>query len=208
MQHALWSYNYLDEWWSSAFGSAVINWCMTILFPSTMDIVPWSRCFLAELDAVPPKPVRCLLPVPSQGWTASVTCWYKLNVDASLRATYYLVGLGAIIRDSNDFFMAGLSRKLIGLVLIEIAEAAAILNRLHLTIESSFSHLLVEPDALNVINFIIEGSLPKSKVGLTISDILSLHSRADVSFSFVPRTANSVAHSLARNSFLIDNVSI
>ncbi|KAL5817864.1 hypothetical protein ACOSQ3_026242 [Xanthoceras sorbifolium] len=119
-----------------------------------------------------------------------MTGWYKLNTDASLKNAESLVGLGAVIRDDN------------------VAEVSAILNGLHFTIEFGFSHLLVESDALNVITYLVQEKLPNSEVGLVVADILSLCNRVVVSFAFVPRCANFVAHSLFRNSFSIDNVFI
>ncbi|KAL5751207.1 hypothetical protein ACOSP7_025810 [Xanthoceras sorbifolium] len=134
--------------------------------------------------------------------------WYKLNTDASLKNAESLVGLGAVIRDDNGLFIVGLSCKLVGSVLIEVAEVYAILNGLHLAIESGFSHLSVESDALNVITYLVQEKPPNSEVGLVVADILSLCNRVVVSFAFVPRCANFVAHSLFRNSFSIDNVFI
>ncbi|KAL5758198.1 hypothetical protein ACOSP7_020809 [Xanthoceras sorbifolium] len=141
-------------------------------------------------------------------WSRPAEGWLKLNVDASLWVDSCLVGLGAVVRDSNGDFIAGLSRKLVGSVSIEIAEASAILNGLHLAIKSSFSCIQVESDALNVINYLIRHYPPKSEVGIIIIDILSLCDRACVSFSFVPRSANSVAHSLVMNNFSIFDISI
>ncbi|KAL5777268.1 hypothetical protein ACOSP7_010194 [Xanthoceras sorbifolium] len=104
--------------------------------------------------------------------------------------------------------MAGLSRKLSSSVSIKVAEAAAILNGLHLAIESRFTRLLVESDALNVINCLSLNHPPRSEFGLIVADIWSLCSHVDVVFSYVPSGANWVAHLLARHSFTIDNVSI
>ncbi|KAL5811377.1 hypothetical protein ACOSQ3_028113 [Xanthoceras sorbifolium] len=141
-------------------------------------------------------------------WVKPYIRWLKLNVDASLKAEASLVGLGDVIRDHEGLFMAGLSRKLYGLVSVEVAEALAILNGIHLAIESGFNHLLVESDALNVINYIKSRSPPLSEVGLVIADIFSICLHINVEFSFVPRCANSIAHLLARNSFSIVDVSI
>ncbi|KAL5854188.1 hypothetical protein ACOSQ4_003990 [Xanthoceras sorbifolium] len=100
--------------------------------------------------------------------------WFKVNVDASLRADDCLVGLGAAIRDQHGLFMAGLLCKLVGSVSIEVAETAAILNGILLAIESGFTRLLVEYDALNVVSYIKQSFSPLSKVDLVISDIISL----------------------------------
>ncbi|KAL5834011.1 hypothetical protein ACOSQ3_017685 [Xanthoceras sorbifolium] len=152
--------------------------------------------------------VKSTAALPLRHWQPPAVGWFKLNVDASLKCSESLVGLGAVIRDSNGLFMAGLSRKRFGSVSIEVTEASAILNGFHLAIDSGFTHLLVESDALNVINFLIEKKPPNSEVGLVIVDILAICNSAMVFFSFVPHCANSVAHELARNSFFIDDVSI
>ncbi|KAL5812772.1 hypothetical protein ACOSQ3_027722 [Xanthoceras sorbifolium] len=124
------------------------------------------------------------------------------------RAADFMVGLGAVVRDHQGLFMAGLSRKLVGSISIEVAEATVLLNGIHLAFESGFKRLVVESDAKNLVSYISSNSPHQSEVGLIISDILVLCHDADVVFSFVPRSANYVAHALARNSFTIDDISI
>ncbi|KAL5806382.1 hypothetical protein ACOSQ4_029115 [Xanthoceras sorbifolium] len=174
---------------------------------SAVDSVAWSISFLSDLDSVVPPPMASRKAAEFNRWSRPTEGWLKLNVNASLRVDSCLVRLGAVVRDSNGDFMAGLSHKLVGSVSVEIAEASAILNSLHLAIESGFSLIQIESDALNVINYLIRRCPPKSEVGFIIIDILSLCDRACVSFSFMPRSANSVAQSLARNSFSIFDVS-
>ncbi|KAL5784349.1 hypothetical protein ACOSQ2_006741 [Xanthoceras sorbifolium] len=172
------------------------------------DIVSWAVCYLQDFDIANQVPLRCIASKAAVKWKRPPEDWFKLNVDASLRAEGCLVGLGAVVRDSHGLFMAELSRKFVGLVSIEVAEAAAILNSLHLALQSGFSRLLVESDAFNVVNYILSRDPPRTEVGLIISDILSLCSNALVKLALVPRSANSVAHLLGRNSFSIDVVSI
>ncbi|KAL5755186.1 hypothetical protein ACOSP7_023406 [Xanthoceras sorbifolium] len=151
-----------------------------ITLPSC-DVFAWAAAFVDEFDAANSEigpPNKAVL---RHSWVPPDEGWYKLNVDASLKSKDCLVGVGAVIRDSKGLFMAGLSRKFVGTVSIEVAEATALLNGLHLAIES---------------------------VGLIISDILTLSARVDVKFFFVPRMANFVAHSLARFSFSISDVCI
>ncbi|KAK0580643.1 hypothetical protein LWI29_004599 [Acer saccharum] len=57
---------------------------------------------------------------------------------------------------------------------------------------------LVESDALSVVDLISAKVTPSSDVGIIIHDILNLVSSWFVSFNFVPRLANRVAHSLAK----------
>ncbi|KAL5784703.1 hypothetical protein ACOSQ2_007095 [Xanthoceras sorbifolium] len=137
-----------------------------------IDILNWSISFLAEFYAANlsslPTTSSSLFSTGSSSaehWKAPIEGWYKLNVDASLNNAACFVGLGAVVRDCHGIFMAGLSRKLSGLVSIEIAEAAAILNGLHLAIEFGFTRLLVESDALTVINCLSLNHPPRSEIG-------------------------------------------
>ncbi|KAL5861780.1 hypothetical protein ACOSQ4_003076 [Xanthoceras sorbifolium] len=107
------------------------------------DIVSWAICYLNDFDDANNKHPYCQSNQHSVKWKRPPEDWYKLNVDASLKAADNLVGLGAVVRDYQGLFMAGLSRKLVGSVSIEVAEAAAILNGLHLALQSGFSRLLV-----------------------------------------------------------------
>ncbi|KAL5798041.1 hypothetical protein ACOSQ2_002861 [Xanthoceras sorbifolium] len=185
-----------------------IRLLVTNLKMEVKDIVSWAICYLNDFDDANNKHPYCQSNQHSVKWKRPPEDWYKLNVDASLKAADNLVGLGAVVRDYQGLFMAGLSRKLVGSVSIEVAEAAAILNGLHLALQSGFSRLLVESDSSTVINYILRHDPPRSEVGLIISDILTLCSTALVEFAFVPRCANCVAHQLARNSFSIEVVSI
>ncbi|KAL5750231.1 hypothetical protein ACOSP7_024834 [Xanthoceras sorbifolium] len=155
-----------------------------VLLP-TIDVLNWSLSFVSEfLTANLFSPVKCVNAGPIlSSWKSPEQGWYKLNVNAFLRSSLFLVGLRAVMRDSYGQFMADLSRKLVGSVSIEVAEVAAILNVLHLAIQLGFFRLI-------------------------ISDILSLCSTTDVAFSFIPRSANVVVHSLVRNSFSIDVISV
>ena len=66
----------------------------------------------------------------------------------------------------------------------------------------------MESDSLSVINKINNESLDLSYLGLIIEDIQQLRSSfTSVSFSFIPKRANLVAHHLVKLSFsLISNV--
>ncbi|KAL5823689.1 hypothetical protein ACOSQ4_021589 [Xanthoceras sorbifolium] len=105
---------------------------------------------------------------------------FKLNVDASLAVHAGVIGLGLVIRDS-----------------LERVRAAGSVSVL--AIDTGFSPLLVESDALAVINVLRTGSVPCSDLGLIISDIFRF-CRCSIVFScsFIPGIANRVADSLAK----------
>ncbi|KAL5765169.1 hypothetical protein ACOSQ2_017763 [Xanthoceras sorbifolium] len=173
-----------------------------------IDIVCWSISFLNEFVAANFLPRPQAVPCAAVRWSKPQVGWLKLNVDASLKFEASFVGLAAVIRDHEGLFLTGLSRKLIGLVSIEVAEASVILNGIHLAIEFGFNHLLVESNALNVINYINSRSPHLSEVGLVIADIFALCFRINVAFSFVPQCANYGTHLLAMKIFSVNDVSI
>ncbi|KAL5756274.1 hypothetical protein ACOSQ2_021020 [Xanthoceras sorbifolium] len=95
-----------------------------IVLPA-IDIVAWSSNFLHEFDAVNSATSIC-----SPGnqvaaaWMKPPDNWVKVNTDTALRLGACLVGLGDVIRDANGLFLAGISRKLIGSVAVEVAGVA------------------------------------------------------------------------------------
>ncbi|KAL5757849.1 hypothetical protein ACOSP7_020460 [Xanthoceras sorbifolium] len=75
-----------------------------------------------------------------------------------------------------------------------LAEAVAILHGVRLALDLGLSHLLVESDAMGVINVLKGGVAPSSDLGLIISDIFFVCSSLNVlRFSFISRKENSVA---------------
>ncbi|KAL5799334.1 hypothetical protein ACOSQ3_032390 [Xanthoceras sorbifolium] len=80
-----------------------------------------------------------------------------------------------------------------------LSKATTVLHGIRLAIDSGSSPLLVESDALGVINDLKEGVIPCSDLGLIVSDIFQLCFWFDISaFCFVPRVANKVADILAK----------
>ncbi|KAL5808299.1 hypothetical protein ACOSQ3_028990 [Xanthoceras sorbifolium] len=75
----------------------------------------------------------------------------------------------------------------------------AVLHGVRLSLHSGLSPLLVESNALGVINVLKEGSVPCSDLGLVVSDIFDIcRSLSVFSFSFVPRYVNKVGDALAK----------
>ncbi|TXG71533.1 hypothetical protein EZV62_000112 [Acer yangbiense] len=80
-----------------------------------------------------------------------------------------------------------------------IAEALAILEGLRFAFSRNFSKVCLESDALCVVQAINNKSPPSSEVGVVLNDIFLVLDRfSEVSFAFVPRLGNKVAHGLAK----------
>ncbi|KAK2655217.1 hypothetical protein Ddye_008269 [Dipteronia dyeriana] len=95
--------------------------------------------------------------------------------------------------------MASLCRNVEGCFEPRVAEAMAILLGLHFALESCLVPIVLEFDALRVVNLLKLKVVPDSKIGVVIHDISNIvdHS-CSFSFNFVPRLANKVAHGLAK----------
>ncbi|KAL5826472.1 hypothetical protein ACOSQ3_018323 [Xanthoceras sorbifolium] len=75
----------------------------------------------------------------------------------------------------------------------------AVLHGVRLALRLWLSPLLVESDALGVINVLKEGSVPCSDLSIIVSDIFDVcRSLSVFSFSFVPRCVNKVADALVK----------
>ncbi|KAL5747804.1 hypothetical protein ACOSP7_024819 [Xanthoceras sorbifolium] len=84
----------------------------------------------------------------------------------------------------------------------QMAEAVAIRRGLHFALETGLSLILIESDALGVINSILARSIMCSNLRIVLYHIFHLVSVLDVSsFSFVLRVANKVADVLAKATF-------
>ncbi|KAL5861936.1 hypothetical protein ACOSQ4_003232 [Xanthoceras sorbifolium] len=150
------------------------------------DLVPWCRAFLADFVAS-----HVVLPVVRVDnylrWIPPIFGQLKLNMDAALNHSRSKIGM---------FSFDGVLKP-------NIAEAKAILFGVSMVLEGGFSSFSIESDAISIINCLINGILPSSKIGVVLKDILLLLDSfgAMFSFSYVPRSANRVAHVLAKFSF-------
>ncbi|KAH7571631.1 hypothetical protein JRO89_XS04G0105300 [Xanthoceras sorbifolium] len=78
-------------------------------------------------------------------------------------------------------------------------EALAVLRGVEMALESGITSFMVESDSATTVNLVRSRSVILSEVGLYIEDIISKFDNVSfVDINFIPRTANSVAHGLAK----------
>ncbi|KAL5753071.1 hypothetical protein ACOSQ2_023578 [Xanthoceras sorbifolium] len=132
-------------------------------------------------------------------WIPPHVSVFKLNVDASLASNSGVVGLGFVIRDNVGHVRVAGSLKMNTFLSPLLDEAMALLQEVRAVLRLGFCPILVESDAIGVVNVLKDGSSLASDLGIIISDIRSVCRSLNVLyFSFVPRTVNKVADALAK----------
>ena len=163
-----------------------------------------AKDYLEEVKAAQVQLRITVNTAPVQSWKPPVGMLYKLNFDAALFTNSKSTGFGAIICNNMGEVMAALSAKGPTVVDSEEAEVLACRRALEFVVDTGFTELEVEGDNATVIRALASLRSIKSRLGNVYGDIWVLAAGCrSISFSCVKRSANSVAHSLARYASLI-----
>lgn len=125
----------------------------------------------------------------------------KLNVDAAFNQATGVVGVGGIFRDSVGVFMGGFQHTFYSIGSARHGELLAVLFGLKIAQDHNFTPLTVESDCLDIVQAATSISPDFSELSFLIEDLhIALQQTSAASFHHVKRTANSVAHLLAREA--------
>ena len=139
-----------------------------------------------------------------QPWRPPLGLLYKLNFDAAIFSNMNSMGFGVVIRNNMGEVMAALLAKGLAVIDSEKAEVLACRRALEFAIDVGFTELEVEGDNVTVMRNLASLRPINSRLGKVYGDVWVLASGCrSLSFSWVNRNANSVAHSLARHASLI-----
>ena len=137
--------------------------------------------------------------VTVQTWTPPSGSQYKINFDAAVFADIKVSGFGVVIRNDKGEVMVALSARGPPVTDSEEAEVLAGRKALEFALDSGFSEVVLEGDNVGVMRSIQSKGANNSSLGHIYGDIHCLEAGFRVwSVSYVKRTANSVAHSLAK----------
>ncbi|KAM6574308.1 hypothetical protein CsatA_022635 [Cannabis sativa] len=140
--------------------------------------------------------------LPVEQWTAPDFPFVKVNVDGTLFSAQGLYGLGLIARSAAGLVLGAKSLSREGSLQPHIVEVIGIKEALSWSKANGWSHIVVESDCLRVINDLQKFKNMASPYGHILYDCMTLVTDFDVvSFNFAKRSANKVAHALARSSF-------
>lgn len=128
-------------------------------------------------------------------WQKPRQGWLKINTDAAIFTELNNTGFGWVLRDHEGRMMAAPTHSIPGLVDPCAAEALGIREVLSWIKNRGLSKIVVESDALVVVNA-INGSTPDFYIfGLIVEDCCSLRKEVpSLNFVFVRRFENQVAH--------------
>ncbi|XP_048493657.1 uncharacterized protein LOC125494128 [Beta vulgaris subsp. vulgaris] len=133
-------------------------------------------------------------------WKAPPAGCIKVNSDAAIFKDNS-IGLGGVARDNEGDVVMATCRKWRGNFDVEVAEAIGMRHALKIAREAGFKVLILETDNFQLYHQLTSRKAPSSSFGNVVNDILVMSRACDsVSFSFVKREGNRVAHNLAKGS--------
>ncbi|KAH9726440.1 reverse transcriptase domain-containing protein [Citrus sinensis] len=186
------------QWMEDLFGRCTLNDC------SLAGMICWGL-WLNRNNKVWKSVngrVQSVLNVAAHGsvcWEKPGAGWYKCNVDAALVRPRGLITFGAVIRSAGGEFIAAKSNILPGSFDPREAEALGVKEALSWLKNFSFKSVVLEMDSLLVFNALHDKLDYPNGFGSVIADCRALaQSLGEVAFSFVRRSANSAAHTVAR----------
>ncbi|XP_034217419.1 uncharacterized protein LOC117628994 [Prunus dulcis] len=123
----------------------------------------------------------------------------KINVDGAWQPGTTEGGVGVVVRDSTGKFVAGCAIKFTNVFSASQVEALAARTGTILVMERGYQNVVFESDALQIVTALRNHSIDRSVLGPVVEDTKSLLTQiTGEGFTHIRRTANGVAHRLAR----------
>ena len=137
-------------------------------------------------------------------WRAPQAGFVKVNFDGAVFSELNMSGIGVVIRDNNGAVLASCSEKMFQAYKTEETEALAARKALMFAHELGFQSVILEGDALGLIQALKSQEQNVCPLSLLVEDVkvYSNHFRR-VLYSHIKRNGNSIAHSLAKHAISI-----
>jgi ribonuclease HI len=135
-------------------------------------------------------------------WAKPETDFLKCNVDASFSSAPRFSGYGCVVRNDSGTFVSCMHGPLQGASSPYMAEALSVREALSWLKNNQVTNVIVESDCLNVISALNKSKSDSSHLGLVLNDCRTLAMGFNhCKFCFAKRSANSVAHCLAKAAY-------
>ena len=157
-------------------------------------LMDWKR---AQLEGIKQKPV---IHSSSRRWQLPQDGWVKINIDAATFAEINAFGLGSVIRDTEGNFLHAMCRRMEGMRQAREIEAISLKEALTWTKRYGFTRCVFETDS-KLLAEAFNGRGGNSYFHSIVKECVAMAKHFnDVVVQFAHRSANEVAHRLARAS--------
>uniref|UniRef100_A0A803PQX4 RNase H type-1 domain-containing protein n=1 Tax=Cannabis sativa TaxID=3483 RepID=A0A803PQX4_CANSA len=134
-------------------------------------------------------------------WTKPNDPYINVNVDGAIFSNEECFGYGLVARNSSGYVIEAVQIRKIGTWSPLLVEAMGLKEALSWIKRKDWHHAIIESDCLTLINDIKNAKTLDSPYGFVLQDCRGLlTSLFDVDCKFVKRSANGLAHALARAS--------
>uniref|UniRef100_A0A803QB69 RNase H type-1 domain-containing protein n=1 Tax=Cannabis sativa TaxID=3483 RepID=A0A803QB69_CANSA len=134
-------------------------------------------------------------------WTRPIDPYIKVNVDGAIFSNEECFGFGMVARTASGSVIEAVQIRKIGNWSPLLVEAMGLKEALSWIKQKDWHSVIVESDCLTLINDVKSTKTLVSPYGFVLQDCRGLlTSLVDVDCKFVKRSANSLAHALARAS--------
>ncbi|KAL2932984.1 hypothetical protein RDABS01_016103 [Bienertia sinuspersici] len=187
--HALFECTNVKEIWEPCYFKQIVEAAPTGLVKMVGDYINYANCVYRRSNTRPSP--------SSSSWTPPSQGWVKVNTDAHV-INGVKVCLGVAIRDNMGSLKA-VGVKQCNPTSVEIAEAEAARYNIELAYRLGFRDIILECDAISVINAISSNAVGSAPIYLVYNDILRLKNQFDnFACKHVKRSGNAIAHIIAR----------
>ncbi|KAL2899239.1 hypothetical protein RDABS01_024321 [Bienertia sinuspersici] len=132
-------------------------------------------------------------------WKPPMAGMLKINTDAATFSNG--VGLGGVTRDSLGNVVAATCMFVPGEFAVDLAKGMALRHALKINLEAGFADFVLEVDNMKLFTHLTKSKKDPTSFGSVVADICHLASLCQhVSYSFIKREGNRVAHGLAKLS--------
>ena len=140
-----------------------------------------------------------------QKWRAPDAGFIMINVDCAINQTDAIRGIGMVARNIDGMVVGAVQSNVNGIKDPTLIETLVAVRALYFAKDRGFTKLVLEGDALGVINKVNDNTFDLSMIGNFVSEVKLIRRHFLVcSVNHVFRKANKVAHILARDALSFD----